>query len=347
MKHTTVTTGVLFLIFCGLCVLLSSLYRSLLLSAESQAIVALSDEDPAPITPTGSEYVNLVDTINDEKWTPETSPDKTRLVDVMNMRQDDRRLIEHIRKHWIRMPSSEPLDLVQPEKKHYSQKRLLQSATVDGILDERQGGFFVEFGAASGEELSNSLFFEKSRGWRGLLIEANPDSFKELFAKHRRAYTLNACVSPTTSSGKLKYYTAGLYGGLKDHMDENHAQYLQKKRRNLIENRRGFKLNYTEIEVPCFPLFSILEALNVSHVDYMSVDVEGPELEILQTIPFDRITFDVLTVEFLVIDCEVCSEKKKKAITDLMTATGQYKLHSVILWDLIFVRSNIARQSKI
>ena len=48
----------------------------------------------------------------------------------------------------------------------------------------------------------------------------------------------------------------------------------------------------------CFPFQSLMMALNVTHVDYLSLDVEGLELEILRTIPFDLIHISVLSVEF-------------------------------------------------
>ena len=51
--------------------------------------------------------------------------------------------------------------------------------------------------------------------------------------------------------------------------------------------------------VPCFPLESMLLALNRTHVDYFSLDVEGYELEILKTIPFDRVDITSLSVEYI------------------------------------------------
>lgn len=51
--------------------------------------------------------------------------------------------------------------------------------------------------------------------------------------------------------------------------------------------------------VPCFPLETILLALNRTQIDYLSLDVEGVELEVLKTIPFDRIDIEVMTVEYL------------------------------------------------
>lgn len=52
------------------------------------------------------------------------------------------------------------------------------------------------------------------------------------------------------------------------------------------------------MEVQCFPLFSLLLALNQTRVDYFSLDVEGLELEVLQTIPWELVDIHVMTVEF-------------------------------------------------
>jgi len=45
--------------------------------------------------------------------------------------------------------------------------------------------------------------------------------------------------------------------------------------------------------VECFPLFSLLTALNVTEVDYLSLDVQGPELKILKTIPYEKVNIKV------------------------------------------------------
>ena len=47
-------------------------------------------------------------------------------------------------------------------------------------------------------------------------------------------------------------------------------------------------------KVKCFPLTSLLAAMNVNHVDFFSLDVQGVEFSILQTLPFDdSLTIDV------------------------------------------------------
>lgn len=47
------------------------------------------------------------------------------------------------------------------------------------------------------------------------------------------------------------------------------------------------------VQVQCFPLFSILSALNRTQVDYFSLDIEGDELAVLKTIPWDRVDIKV------------------------------------------------------
>ena len=45
--------------------------------------------------------------------------------------------------------------------------------------------------------------------------------------------------------------------------------------------------------VMCFPLFGVLKAINVTKVDYFSLDVEGNEMDVLRTIPFDEVDITV------------------------------------------------------
>ena len=53
----------------------------------------------------------------------------------------------------------------------------------------------MECGAYNGERHSNTLYFEKTRHWKGLLIEADPIHYAALKMKNRNAFTINACLS--------------------------------------------------------------------------------------------------------------------------------------------------------
>lgn len=62
----------------------------------------------------------------------------------------------------------------------------------------------MEAGALDGEFLSNTLYLERQLGWKGLLVEPGPASFKKLLARHRRAFLIEAGLSPTNDTAELK-----------------------------------------------------------------------------------------------------------------------------------------------
>ena len=144
---------------------------------------------------------------------------------------------------------------------------------------------FVEAGACNGELLSNTLFFELMRGWTGVLIEPNPIYFEELLQKHRRAYKINACLSPSDKPERLTFQNAKVYGGLVDFVNTN--------RRNMHIQHQS------NMETQCFPLYSILMAAGLSHVDYCALDIEGSEVPVLTSFPWgiQDMAIDVFGVE--------------------------------------------------
>ncbi|KAK2153583.1 hypothetical protein LSH36_292g03072, partial [Paralvinella palmiformis] len=76
-------------------------------------------------------------------------------------------------------------------------------------------------------------------------------------------------------------------------------------------------------QVPCFSLETILLALNHTRVDYFSLDVEGFELDVLKTIPFDKIDIATLSVEY------IYGKHDKEAHKSFMLGKG-YRLHKDI-----------------
>jgi len=227
----------------------------------------------------------------------------------------DQQLIDYISSH-ISQPS-----LTRPRKLHKPPKdssQVGQSPFVDKLLSGRRGGFFIECGAVDGETLSNSLFFELERNWTGLLIEANPDYHRALLDKNRRAFVLNTCLSTERRPATVRMQPAGLLGGIVDKMHQSHVTFIGAGKK-------------PEVAVNCFPLNTIMAALGISHVDYLSLDVEGPELEILRTVDWTRLHIDVLTVEYRIyggpkigID-QNATLKKLKDVREFFRDTGIYR----------------------
>jgi len=86
-------------------------------------------------------------------------------------------------------------------------------------------------------------------------------------------------------------------------------------------------LKKPQVKVNCLPLNAIMTALNVSHVDYLSLDVEGPEVEILRTVDWKQLRIDVITAEYRIYGAYSESEslKKLKDLRQFFRETGIYK----------------------
>src|SRR5258708_19199193 len=67
------------------------------------------------------------------------------------------------------------------------------------------GGIFVDVGAHDGEQFSNSVFFERARGWDGLCLEPNPAVYQRLRGA-RRAERLQCC--PAAHPGTVDFVQA-------------------------------------------------------------------------------------------------------------------------------------------
>lgn len=220
-------------------------------------------------------------------------------------------------------------------KKDYSQHG--QSRYVDERLGGRRDGFYVESGASDGETGSNSLFFELDRNWSGVLVEANPRSFRTLVGKRRRAWALNACLSPTGRTTNVRFRPAGGIGGIVDHMPPGH--------RKLVD-RYGFD----DVNVTCFALADVVAALPVSppvaRIDYWSLDVEGAELAILGAVDWTKtVPIDVVSVEYKVKDADGSTDvrataDKLDALRKLFGATRIYReLGTIKGVDVVFRRT--------
>lgn len=69
----------------------------------------------------------------------------------------------------------------------------------------------------------------------------------------------------------------------------------------ILENSADVAYHGTHVEVQCLPLATYIAALNVKKVDYLSLDIEGLEPEVLQTIPFDIVDIRVRVQRLIVL----------------------------------------------
>jgi FkbM family methyltransferase len=151
-----------------------------------------------------------------------------------------------------------------------------QDKWVHSVLGDKKG-FFVELGASDGVFLSNTLFFEK-QGWNGICIEPNNTFFDKL--KHNRKCHV---------SNELIYSVKGIEVDFA--MDREASAILDK-------NTSAFTNKSIVVKKTTTTLADVLDAFNApSLIDYLSLDVEGPEYDILSTFPFEKYNFRCITVE--------------------------------------------------
>ena len=184
----------------------------------------------------------------------------------------------------------------------------------------------METGAADGKTHSNTLYLELKRSWTGLLIEPNPEYFQDLLVAKRNAYVTNTCLSSTRTSETVQFKALGLFGGVVCRIDDTQLKFVKKL--------PHYKTK--DITTQCFTLYSILLALGQTQVDYFSLDVEGPELEILQTVPFDKLKIDVISVEYRISDNvqvnELESQTKLDNIRAFFENIGNYAEVAILPW---------------
>ena len=101
--------------------------------------------------------------------------------------------------------------------------------------------------------------------------------------KHRKSYVVPACLSTEKETMYVTFAAQGHVG---------HIAKSDEQKNSLAANSQK-ETQETFVNVTCLPLFSILMALDNPRIDYFSLDVEGSELAILKTIPFDKVNIMV------------------------------------------------------
>jgi FkbM family methyltransferase len=184
-------------------------------------------------------------------------------------------------------------------------------------------GFFVDVGAY-GEEGSNTWFYEKALGWDGLLIEPNTLRLAELAAT-RAAPVLNIAIdeNPGTKPFLQIAQINSQLSGLVDNYDPRWSAMLD-------SHHKQYNYDQAVVPVQCRRLQDVLDERGITVVDYLSVDCEGSEMQVLRSVEWHRMDIRAVTVE------DAHSDSPAPAY---MAAQGYTLLHRQ--WpDLFFVRAD-------
>ena len=167
---------------------------------------------------------------------------------------------------------------------HRSRAQLFQDLFVLHELEHKRGGYFVEFGATDGVTLSNTLLLEAEYGWRGLLAEP-ARAWHERLRVNRAAIIDTRCV--TGSTGEIVVF--------------NETEWLEVStidKWSASDHHADLRVGGKRYNVETISLNDLLNNNNApNEIDYLSVDTEGSEFEILNAFDFEQHRPKVITVE--------------------------------------------------
>lgn len=163
------------------------------------------------------------------------------------------------------------------------------SAGEDMILrhilgSDKMSGFYVDVGAFHPTLFSNTYFFYLN-GWRGINVEARPGS-KTLFDKVRPR-DVNLELGVSRERGEMTYY----FIAEDSPMNSFSPEFLQQ-----IEMLEAVK---SKIPVSTLPLAEVLDRHlpKGQSIDFLTVDVEGHDYEVLESNDWKRFRPRLIVVE--------------------------------------------------
>ena len=156
------------------------------------------------------------------------------------------------------------------------------------FFEKRRRGFFVEIGAYDGITFSNTYFLE-AVGWSGILVEPNPDKFKECVRNRPFSKSVQAAIRGPGGDDSIDLFVPEGPGGI----DTLSYTFGTSDHRQRVERTA---VRVRQLTVPAMTLAELLGETN-EPIDVLSIDVEGAEIDVLKGIDLDKADVAVLIVE--------------------------------------------------
>ena len=161
-----------------------------------------------------------------------------------------------------------------------------------------KNGFFVELGANDGVRQSNTLYFEKNLDWNGVLVEPIKKKYLKClkFRSNKNYFFNNACVSFNYKDNKIKM----IYSDLMSSISGKEIYNKVDAKKHAYDGKQYLNKNedIEEVWVDTKTLNNIFEEINAPKLmDFLSLDVEGSEIEVLNGINFLTYNFKFILIE--------------------------------------------------
>ncbi|XP_055845295.1 protein Star [Episyrphus balteatus] len=207
----------------------------------------------------------------------------SRDYELFGVAQDDPTLIAFLREihmkkypmHFLKNAPAEHLNFTNqheltPEMAHY----------VADLVGGKLNGAAIQSLTGQAGNLMTAPWLAETLNWAGVIVEPEPRRYFTLRKQnvHRaKMQVVHACVSPNQHPKEVTL-----------HDDENSEVRIN----SLLDE----ETSWFNSRVKCFPLYTIMLACNRIDYDLLSLGVHGHELEVLQTIPFNKVYIDVISI---------------------------------------------------
>lgn len=199
-------------------------------------------------------------------------------------------------------------------KGSFSQKG--EDLIIDKILGFKRHGVYVDVGAHNPNMFNNTKRFYL-KGWHGINIEPNPTLIKNFRSLRKRDINLNIGIKNTSEIAKFYDFETDLLSTFSKHEKENNIQL-------------GYKLR-REVDIPVKTLKSVLALYCKTKIDFISIDTEGLDYEVLKSNNWEKFRPTLVCVETGDFNSMINGQKisgKKKLIDSLMKKNGYRQVYT-------------------
>lgn len=188
-------------------------------------------------------------------------------------------------------------------------------------------GFYVDITSNHPINASSTYFFDRCLGWSGLCIEPNGDYFEPIF-RERSCTLIPTCISNQDGS-KVQFNFRGEQGGILS------TDYKFKKKKHFLNIVR---------ELRCTTMEKVCHQYGITNIDYMNLDVEGHELEVLKAFNFSNTNIKIISIESGPKDAKIqkfLEEKGYLRITISSSIEEQQTIDRFMGYDMLFRHKSV------
>ncbi len=156
-----------------------------------------------------------------------------------------------------------------------------QDKNVLNFYRYKKGGFFLDVGAYNGVDMSNTYLLEKEHNWKGICFEPLREAYEKL-RDARSVICVDKAVFHETGK-KMRFSACNVLSGLTECIDKY----------PWVKDSESYEVETIRLE----DAIREHEAIVPHFIDYMSLDTEGTEFDILQSFDFNNYRIGYLTIE--------------------------------------------------